>query len=93
MEGCPMEPMQQDLWIWSAREVDPVYRLDLPEHDSGWRFPLPRKEKAASRQEVQPSTLPIPLGGKRLVPVFSHLWARGSNSTSFLPSSQRLWMG
>ena len=21
-----MEPMQQDLWIWSAREVDPVYR-------------------------------------------------------------------
>ena len=28
-------------------------RLDLPEHDSGWRFPLPRKEKAASRQEVR----------------------------------------
>ena len=28
-------------------------RLDLPEHDSGWRFPLPRKEKAASRQKVR----------------------------------------
>ena len=26
------------------------------------------------------------------VAVFSHLWARSSNSASFLPQSQRLWM-
>jgi len=85
MEGCPMESVQQDMWFRAARESDSVHRPDVPEHDSGGRLPVPGQEETASSQKVQPATLSIPLGGKRLVSVFSHLRARSSNSASLLP--------
>jgi len=64
MEGCPMESMQQDMWFRAAREGHPVYRPDVSKHDGGGGLVVPRQEKAAKCQKVQPTTLSIPLGGE-----------------------------